>query len=132
LRFVVFLLLSSCTGESKLLSSLDNLLFKVFGGTISLPLEQISAQQFHLDNGQLVGRDVVVKGKVVSVGRYGTHIVIADDSGRILVVLTGLKQNLAVGGDLVGRSLTIWGAVILGKKGLPYLEARVYTVEDVG
>lgn len=134
---VACLPLLACEKVDEIKRSIDYQSFEKLGGTFFSQPGQVTTKELHFDSGRLLGREVVLEGEVVSYGRYDTHLVLGDDSGRMLVVLTDIDdaEGILEGatGD-VGNSkdtrLRILGSVVRGKKGLPYLLARSVVVVD--
>ncbi len=119
---MVCFLLSGCWNGSVFSVIVDEWLFRETGGTLFSNPERLTLKEIHLDNGTLVGRQVIVEGLVQEVSSVGTFLVIADQSARLLVVLTEVDNTVGI---LPKRSelLHIFGTIESGKKGLPFLKA---------
>ncbi len=132
LIFAVFFLISCRVDISDFKSSnlnfLDRLGFEVFGGTFFVEPTRVTMKEIHLDNGALKGHSVVVEGKVVQLSKYSTFIVLADETGKILVVVTELNSidiaHFFSKDKETVLSLTVLGTLETGKKGVPYLMAK--------
>lgn len=129
--------LFACEKVDDLKRSIDYRSFEYLGGTFFTQPGQVTTKELHFDTGRLLGREVVLEGDVVSYGRYDTHLVLGDESGRMLVVLTdvGNVDEILPGRDHKGDNptnarLRVLGSVVRGKKGLPYLLARSVLVLD--
>jgi hypothetical protein len=116
------LILGGCWRGAEFSIVVDEWLFRETGGTLFSSPEKLTLKEIHLDNGTLVGRQVVVEGVVQEVSPVGTFLVISDQSARLLVVLTDVGHVLV---DLPKKldSLHVFGTVESGKKGLPFLKA---------
>lgn len=115
------LLLSGCWNGSNVSTVVDVWLFREAGGTIFSSPEKLTLKEIHLDNGTLIGRQVIVEGFVEEVNPLGTFLVISDSAARLLVVLTDLGHV-----DVLPKktdSLQVFGTIESGKKGLPFLKA---------
>jgi hypothetical protein len=123
MKLVTFVLSLALTGCTNSLQWLDANTFGSFGTTILSDPQQVSLKEVHLDAGQLVGRTIVIEGSVVNVGKYHTHVVLADNSARMLVVLTKLHEVSDEFEHQPPKALRILGTVERGKKGLPYISA---------
>lgn len=105
----------------------DRLMFQWFGGTVIGSPQQLSMKAVHLDQGGLVGRDLVIEGRVLEYGKNETFMVVADESARMLVVLTNLPPSEKPFKDLIPRNVRVFGTVERGKRGLPYVLARSFS-----
>lgn len=119
---IVSFFLGGCWNGSGFSVVVDEWLFRETGGTLFSNPERLTLKEIHLDNGTLVGRQVVVEGVVQEVSPVGTFLVIADQSARLLVVLTDVDNAV---GSLPKKQdlLHIFGTIESGKKGLPFLKA---------
>lgn len=124
--FSLFLALNlmSCDKISQLRQDFDYLSFRVVGGTVFNKPNTVTTKELHFDIGRLIGREVILEGKIVDLGKYDTYLVLSDGVGRMLVVLTHIEEA----GDILNRSknrqLKVLGSVERGKKGLPYILAK--------
>ena len=98
--------------------------FSWFGSTVFSDPARVSMKEVHLESALLLGREVVLEGKVIEVGEYSTYVVIGDKNARMLVVLTELSELELRQADVGHLSLRVLGSVNSGKKGLPYIQAR--------
>lgn len=105
----------------------DRVTFQWFGGTMVSSPQQLSMKAVHLDQGTAIGRDVIIEGRVLEFGKNETYLIIADESARMLVLLTHLTPTQQSFRDTVPRSVRILGSVERGKKGLPFILARAYS-----
>lgn len=115
-------LIGGCWNGSNVSMVVDEWLFREAGGTIFSSPEKLTLKEVHLDNGTLVGRQVIVEGIVEEVNPLGTFLVISDNSARLLVVLTDVANILGVLPKKTD-SLQVFGSIESGKKGLPFLKA---------
>lgn len=90
----------------------------------------ITAKELHLDSGKLTNVPVVVEGQILATGDQFTHLLLSDDSGRILVQLTQLPEIEDYFRRFKPSRIKVIGILERGKKGLPYLVAD--TVKQVG
>lgn len=111
--------------------NIDRRFFSWFGGTLFSSPGQITLKEIHLAGGSLLGKDVIVEGTLVDRSRNDTYVVIADESARMLVVLSELAaQSDHWDSDLAfskERPIRIHGSVQSGKKGLPFIMAKSIT-----
>lgn len=127
MRFIFLLLvmpvLSSCDSYQTWVTRVDNLSFDTVGGTIFSSPVQVTTKELHFDIGKMIGRRVILEGQVISLDDQGTHMVLDDEFGRMLVVLTSYIQNekLQIGAD---SRIKVLGSVARGKKGLPVIVAQ--------
>jgi hypothetical protein len=101
----------------------------------SVILIKVTTKEIHFDSGRLLGREVILEGQVLSYGKFDTYLVLSDESGRMLVVLTHLVGADSEVEDTIKRQqnksvLRVLGSVERGKKGLPYLLARSVTFSN--
>jgi hypothetical protein len=124
--FLAMLLLAcfSCERPWRFTKEIDNAYFRISGKTLVEEPVQLSTKELHLDTGTLVGRKVILAGEVAFVGEYATYVVVSDDSGRILVKLTDIKNAESVMAKLKSKKLSVLGTLERGKKGLPFLVAE--------
>lgn len=123
----LFLLLTGCWSGRSLPEAIDDFSFNLTGGTVFSDPSQVTTKELHFDTGHLLGKEIILEGQIVSTGKYFTHLVLNDDSGRMLVVLTHLEkaEDLLKKKDLY--AVKVLGTVERGKKGLPYVLARSLT-----
>src|SRR5690606_8039529 len=96
-RFVLILLpllCSGCVRSIDLTRLADQQLFRFTGSTPLTGIEPLTMKEIHLDNGNLLGREVIVRGAVVGSSRHGTYLVLSDETARLLVVLTDLDPMM--------------------------------------
>ena len=130
IQVVTFLLISGCSELSKVGTSADVRLFDRFGWTIFSNPGLVTMKEIHLDKGLLGGQSVVIEGDVVELGKYNTHMVVSDNTARMLVVLTDVYWSLKLNEQIVGKKVKILGSVEDGKKGLPFVFARSFKILD--
>jgi len=116
--------LTGCQGQLSLTQRVDVTSFRLIGHTIFANPPNVACKDIHLDSGMLLGTPVILKGELVSIGEHYSHLIMADDTGRMLVVLTDMLNPEARLGEGDFSSLAVLGTVERGKKGLPYLRAR--------
>jgi|LauGreDrversion4_2_1035121.scaffolds.fasta_scaffold00381_2 hypothetical protein len=123
--FLVACLLSACSDGGNVWRALDAWVFGNYGSTLfERPEEVPLIRGVHLGLDNLGQSSVIIQGLVEEASPNGTYVVISDQSGRLLVVLSqlALEQQSAMG--LKSKTLRVLGTVESGKKGLPYLRAR--------
>lgn len=103
---------------------IDRIGFELVGGTLVESPSLVTLKQIHFDVGSILGQSVVVSGSLVRMGEFGTHLLLEDDSARLLVVMTDLDPRSSWVRTRPGQRVRILGTVERGKKGLPYLQAR--------
>lgn len=120
----VLLFMAGCHGEKTVMQVMDDAAFSWTGGTVFSDPGQLTMKELHFDDGKLLGREVIIEGEIISTGKFYTYLVLGDESGRMLVVLTHLEEAeefLKTGNPKV---IKVLGTVERGKKGLPYILAR--------
>lgn len=120
-------MLTGCWGGRSLPEAVDDYSFNLTGGTVFSDPSQVTTKELHFDTGHLMGKEVILEGSIVSTGKYFTHLVMNDDSGRMLVVLTHLEKAEDLLKDKELDRVKVLGTVERGKKGLPYILARSLT-----
>ncbi len=127
-RLVLFLMasfLTACSDGGSILRSIDSWVFGKYGSTLfERPEEVTQIRGVHLGLDNLGQNSIVIQGLVEEASPNGTYVVISDQSGRLLVVLSqlALEEQGAIG--LKNKTLRVLGTLESGKKGLPYLKAR--------
>lgn len=116
--------LSACQSAHNISEGLDTWSFAKTGGTIFSSPFQVTTKQLHFDTGELFGKDIVLEGDVEYFGASFTHLLLADQEGKMLVVTTGLTDTYKAFGDVKSARVRVLGKLERGKKGLPYLMAR--------
>ena len=117
-------LLASCDGFDSWQENIDQFSFRSTGGTLFSEPNRVTTKELHFDTGILLGRVVILEGKIEEVGDFETYAVISDDSGRMLVVLTNIDDASEVVKGSNGQGLKVLGTVERGKKGLPFILAK--------
>jgi hypothetical protein len=102
----------------------DRQFFGKFGITLFASPTVISMKEVHLDSGSLPGRQVIVEGTIVDVGPHGTFIVVADDSARMMVVLTQMPTPFWFTEGHLKKNIRVLGTFDSGRRGLPLIYAR--------
>ena len=125
---MLFLACLACERSWSFATELDNAYFRLTGKTLVGEPVQLSTKEMHLDTGALIGRKVILAGEVVFVGEYATYAVVSDDSGRILVKLTGVKNAESTMAKVKSKKLRVLGTLERGKKGLPFLVAEAIAI----
>lgn len=120
----VSLLLVGCTEVQAFKNSLDYKSFKATGGTLFSKPRIVTSKEIHFDTGKLLGREIILQGEVATVGQFETHLVVNDETGRMLVVLTHVPEASKLLLGYKGGVISVLGTVERGKKGLPYVLAR--------
>jgi hypothetical protein len=105
----------------------DRWSFSWTGGTLFSEPQQVTIKQLHFDTGELFGKDVILEGDVRERGEAGTHLVLTDSEGQMLVVLTQIDDSHRVVDQRDVQSLRVLGRLERGKKGLPYVLAKAIT-----
>ncbi len=103
---------------------LDELSFSWTGGTVFGDPFQVTTKQLHFDTGDLFGKDVILEGDIQVRGVASTHLVMSDQEGRILVVLTSVDDSYHFLDKAEVNHVKVLGRLERGKKGLPYLLAK--------
>lgn len=116
--------LTGCNKMNPIKDSIDNMSFRWTGGTLFTNPQQLTTKELHFDTGNLLGHSVIIEGDVVITGNYFTHVVLSDDSGRMLVVLTQMENAEELLKKKEPGRIKVLGTVERGKKGLPFILAR--------
>lgn len=124
LIFVTVSLLGGCANDESIKGFIDRQTFGKFGITVFASPTVVSMKEVHLDSGSLSGRQVVVEGTIVETGPHGTFIVVADDSARMMVVLTQMPTPVWFTEAHLKRQLRVLGTFESGRRGLPLIYAR--------
>ncbi len=124
------LTLVGCGGVNEIKQELDFYSFRITGGTLFSKPNQVTTKELHFDTGRLLGREVILEGKVEEIGSFLTYLVVSDDSGRMLIVLTNIEDLDAGFSTKKVKIIKILGSVERGKKGLPYILARSINVVE--
>ena len=127
LSLAVLCLIQGCEQSEKMPLFIDKLVFSAVGSTVFSKPDQVTMQKIHLDKGALVGKDVMIEGKVLKTGRYDTYMVMSDETARMLVVLTDVDVKVrALNREIKSGQfpVRIIGTVEYGKKGLPFIQAK--------
>ena len=134
-RALALLLLSQlslvgCEKMDDLPRQIDQISFHLLGGTVFSVPDQVTMKEIHLDKGLMAGRDVVVEGQVVELGRFTTYMIMADETARMLVVLsdTDSEEWIEESQRQTRQKVKILGTIENGKKGLPYIQAKAVTL----
>ncbi|MGE0171533.1 MAG: hypothetical protein AB7T49_02060 [Oligoflexales bacterium] len=118
------LFLASCQVNESLDKWIDYKSFTMTGGTLFSDPQKATTKQLHFDSGLLLGHDVIIEGKLVEMGKYFTHLVLEDEMGKILVVMTRLDNAEELFKKAKFRKIKVLGGVERGKKGFPFISAR--------
>lgn len=125
LYIVILCSLTSCKSslaEHGLFHQASIQIFEWIGVELFDANEQFSLKDVHLDGSALLNHDVLVGGKVETVGAYGTFVIISDDRVRMLIDLShlgGAPSKVAK-----GDTMRIIGKVQSGENGHFYLVAN--------
>jgi hypothetical protein len=123
--FILFASFSvSCKKVQSMKEDIDEMSFSWTGGTIFGEPFQVTTKQMHFDTGDLFGKDLIVEGEILERGESSTHLVMADEDGRILVVLTSVDEAYRFLDKSSVNHVKVLGRLERGKKGLPYLLAK--------
>ena len=122
--FGVIALLTGCANDESIKGFFDRQIFGKFGITVFASPTVISMKEVHLDSGALAGRQVVVEGTIVELGEHGTFMVVADDSARMMVVLTQMPTPVWFSEVHLKKQIRVLGTFESGRRGLPLIYAR--------
>ena len=120
----ILLSLSGCGVGGKLWRDVDSWVFGNYGVTIFVKPEQLTLRSVHLGAGEFNSGDIVIEGRITDVSTHGTYLVLFDDIGRLLIVLTEIETNLPLTASDRSGVISVLGSIESGKKGLPLLRAR--------
>jgi hypothetical protein len=118
---VLLSLLPACKSAR---DGMDQRAFRWFGSTVFSNPTQVKMKEIHLDSGTLLGSEIVIEGAVVKLGEFSTHLIISDETARMLVVLTELVNSPELSAKKSPQLLRVLGTVERGKKGLPFVMAK--------
>ncbi len=129
---ILIMILSGCQAEGGVKQYLNRLNFNLTGGSFFSDASEVKVKQVLLDNGTLLGREVIVEGLLVDAGDFATHLIIKDKTGQMLVLLTDV-DNILRKIDAISQKkiIRVLGTVERGKLGLPYLGAVAVVGMDV-
>jgi len=116
--------LTGCANDESIKGFVDRQVFGKFGITLFASPTVISMKEIHLDGGSLSGRQAIVEGTIVEVGPHGTFIVVADESARMMVVLTQMPTPVWFNEGHLKKQVRVLGTFESGRRGLPLLYAR--------
>jgi hypothetical protein len=128
LTLVSLLFVSGCYKSGNPKEVVDQTTFRFLGGTIFTEPDQLTMKEIHLDNGTLLGRDIIVEGVVAEVSKHHTYMVLTDSTARLMVILTGLVEAEPIIENEKPRIVRILGTVESGRKGHPILKAKAINV----
>ncbi len=132
LLILLAFVLSGCSQIESLASGFDRKSFELIGGTVFAEADLLTMKEIHLDTGILQGREVIIEGNILDVGKYFTHMVLSDESARMLVVLTKVDaRSYFKKQEVEQKSIRILGTIENGKKGFPYILAKAITFSDI-
>lgn len=124
--FIGSFLGSACSPVNE---AVDSNCFSHFGFLVFDDPPKVTFKEIHLDGGNLLGQKAIVEGQVTGLGKHMTHLILNDDTARMLVVLTKTwKKNE----DLVYKHndrVSVYGVIERGQRGLPYIEALATHLE---
>lgn len=134
MRLIIALLcvlaVAGCRNSRTPSGSLDRKLFQWVGGTIFSSPGRIGLKEILLDTGALQGREVIVEGDVLTIGKYGTYLILSDGSGRLLVELTQIMPPLVMERGFFPKRIRALGSIERGNKGFPLLVARAINIHS--
>lgn len=122
--FGLLIAITGCSSHESMAEMIDRLSFSWWGTTLISSPNEVTLKEIHLDNGKLLGRTIVIQGTIVSTGKHYSHIVLTDDTARILTVLTSLTNAEEIMTSNSHEHMRVLGTVERGKKGLPFLLAK--------
>lgn len=131
LRLIFLVLIVSCNRDGHFKKEMDYTIFAAFGSSVFDNYPATTIKEIHLDEGKRLGKEVVVKGEIIKIGKFNTHLVIKDQVGKILVILTQMDNIDDFLKQKSIRNIEVLGSIERGKKGLPYVLARsIHIMED--
>ncbi len=113
--------LCSCSAVGR---GIDSYVFEKFGGTLIQDASKVTLKKVHLDNGDLIGKNIIITGKVEQIGEHATYAVISSDSARVIVVLTHISFVDKWLDKVKPKYLNILGQLDVIKKGYPVIVAQ--------
>ncbi len=119
---LALLALTSCNKIENITEFFDTTSFEYTGGTLFKNPKRMTMKQIHLEKDGLVGKEVIVEGNILELGRFLTYAVLSDHTARMLIVLTDVDSKDTLNQPTSNaNTLRILGSVENGKKGLPYI-----------
>lgn len=128
--FVILFLcigVSACSGAGR---SIDSFIFQKFGGTLFEDASKVTLKKVHLDNGDLIGKNIIITGRIEKIGDYSTYLVISSDAARVLVVLTHISFVEKWLDKLKPRYVNVLGQLDVVKRGYPVIVAQALQKVD--
>jgi|GEM_PF-2521101 len=116
--------IQGCANDESFKGFVDRQFFGKFGVTLFASPTVISMKEVHLDSGMLSGRQVIVEGTIVEVGAHGTFVVVADESARMMVVLTQMPTPVWFNENHLKKQVRILGTFEAGRRGIPLIYGR--------
>ena len=121
---VLMLVMSGCSAGDDMNQYFNRLNFSLTGGSFFSDASEVSVKQVLLDNGTLLGREVILEGELVDAGDFATHMIVKDNSGQLLVLLTDVDKIIRNIKEVEASEVVrVLGTVERGQMGLPYLGA---------
>lgn len=127
MKFLVLyicLFLSACEGFQGQLDNVDEWVFSRFGRTLLARPALVTSKELHFDEGSLSGSLVLFRGVLAEKGNFDSYMVLNDDGGRVLVVLTHVEIESVLEELPMGLRVDVLGSAERGKKGLPFILAK--------
>lgn len=125
---IVTTLAQGCYRDATAKEHVDQATFQYLGGTIFSEPDQLTMKEIHLDNGVLVGREIIIEGAVAEVSKHFTYMVLTDSTARMMVILTGVVQARPIIEKEKPKIVRILGVVESGRMGHPIVRARSINV----
>lgn len=119
--FLTLSVLSSCSAVGR---GIDSYMFEKFGGTLFEDASKVTLKKVHLDNGSLIGKNIIITGKVEEIGEFGTYVVVSSDAVKVLVVLTHVSFVEKWLDKYKPKYLNVLGQLDVIKKGYPVIVAQ--------
>ena len=116
-----YLLLSSCSAVGR---GIDSYIFEKFGGTLIEDASKVTLKKVHLDNGDLIGKNIIITGKIEQIGEHVTYAVISSDAVKVVVVLTHISFVDKWLDKVKPKYINVLGQLDVIKKGYPVIVAQ--------
>lgn len=114
----------SCEKIENFKRGIDYSSFSWSGGTLFSEPSIVTTKEIHFDLERYLNNEIIIKGKVEVLGKFDTHLVISDSSGKMLIVLTHIEHAKELLSEQLAQNIGILGSVQRGKKGLPFVLAK--------